>query len=94
MRSVHQDASFELSKTVFGQFFKFFIIRGFGGVKKLPDMEKKVKKKFGNFFLIRGAKSNQKRGGRSHAITFGIFPFKSGTLYSTRGFVRVQAEAW
>ena len=41
LRSLHQDASFELSKTVFGQFFKFFIIRGFGGVQKLPDVEKK-----------------------------------------------------
>ena len=45
--SVHQDASFELSKTVFGQFFKFFIIKGFrgGGLQKLPDVEKKNYKK-------------------------------------------------
>ena len=28
MYSVHQDASFELSRTAFGQFFRFFIIRG------------------------------------------------------------------
>ena len=46
LRSVYQDASFELSKTVFQQFFKFFIIRGFGGFKKLPDMKENVKKKF------------------------------------------------
>ena len=42
--SVQHDASFELSKTIFGQFFKFFIINGVGGVQKLPDMEKKVEK--------------------------------------------------
>ena len=80
---MHQDASFELSKTVFGQFFKFFIIRGFGGVKKLPNMEKKVEKKFQNFFSNQGAKRNKKMGGRSHVITFGVFPFKNGTLYCT-----------
>ena len=28
MHSVHQDASFELSKTAFRQFFKILIIRG------------------------------------------------------------------
>ena len=37
LHSVHQDASFELSKTAFGQFFGFFIKRGeppdLGGVQ-------------------------------------------------------------
>ena len=31
-------------KNVFGPFFKFFTERGFGGVQKLPNVEKKVKK--------------------------------------------------
>ena len=39
---MHQGASFELSKTAFGQFFKFYIIKGVGGVQKLPDVEKNV----------------------------------------------------
>ena len=33
LRSVHQNASFELSNTAFGQFFKIFTIRDLGGVK-------------------------------------------------------------
>ena len=51
LHSVHQDASFELSKTAFGQRFKIFTIRGdpsdLGGVK-ISDKEKtglKIKKK-------------------------------------------------
>ena len=43
LHSVHQDASFELSKTSFGHFFIFFIIRGdpfdFRGGKNLPAPE-------------------------------------------------------
>ena len=53
-----------------------------GGFKKLPDMKEKVKKnseKKSN----QGAKRNKKMGGRSHVITFGVFPFKNGTLYCT-----------
>ena len=53
LRSVHQDASIELSKTVFGQ---FLIIRGFGWVNKLPDMEKKVTKNSESFFKSGGKK--------------------------------------
>ena len=33
LRSVHQNASFELSNTAYGQFFKIFTIRDLGGVK-------------------------------------------------------------
>ena len=51
LRLVHQNASFERSKTVFGQFFKIFTIRGdpsdLGGVK-ISGKEKtgsKIKKK-------------------------------------------------
>ena len=44
LHPVHQDASFELSNTIFGQFFQFFIMRGIGGDQKLPNVEKKVKK--------------------------------------------------
>ena len=33
LRSVHQNASFELSNTAFRQFFKIFTIRDLGGVK-------------------------------------------------------------
>ena len=39
-RSVHQDASFELSKTVFTQFIKFFIIKGVKGVQNIPNVKK------------------------------------------------------
>ena len=39
LRSVHQLTSFELSKTVFGQ---FFIIKDVGGAQKLSDVGKKV----------------------------------------------------
>ena len=34
LRSVHQDNYFEISKTVFGQFFILFIIKGVEGAKK------------------------------------------------------------
>ena len=74
---MHQDAYFELSKTVFGQFFKFFIIKGVGGVQKLPDMEKKVDKYFQKKISNQGAKRNKKMGGRSYVITFGAI----GNLY-------------
>ena len=77
LRSVHQDASFELSKTVIGQFFKFVIIRRFRGVKKLPCMEKKFEKNFPKKISYQGAKRNKKMGGRSYVITFGAI----GTLY-------------
>ena len=47
LRLVHQNASFEQSKTVFGQFFKIFTIRGdpsdLGGVK-ISGKEKKGSK--------------------------------------------------
>ena len=43
LRSVSQNAQFELSKTTFGTVFKFFTIRGSLTVKKLPGEEKKVK---------------------------------------------------
>ena len=41
---MHHNTSFEISKTVLGQFFKLFIIKGVGGVQKLPDVEKRLKK--------------------------------------------------
>ena len=70
---MHQDASFELSKTVFGQFFNLFIIRGFGGVQKLPDVEKKAEKNLWKKILNQGAKLNKKMGGRSFVIICGAF---------------------
>ena len=46
------------------------------GVKKLPDMEKKVLKKFNLYSLNQDAKWNKKMGGRSLIITCGVI----GTL--------------
>ena len=47
LHSVHQDASFELSKLTIGQFFRFFTHRGdpydLGGVKMYPHHKKMVK---------------------------------------------------
>ena len=76
LRSMHQDASFELSKTVFEIFFIFFIIRGdpcdLGGSKSYPTWKKRSKK-FLNFFLSnQDAKWNKKMGGRSFVITCGV----------------------
>ena len=55
--SVHQDTSFELSKSTFGQFFKMFIIRGdpcdFGGVKIYRHSFARSKIKNKNSFGIR-----------------------------------------
>ena len=80
---MHQDASFELSKTVFGQFFIFFIIRGdpcdLGGSKNYPTKKKKIKKKIQKFFSNQDAKWNKKMGGRIFVITCGVI----GTLYRT-----------
>ena len=80
LHSVHHYASFELSKTIFGQFLKLVIIRGFGGLKNLPNLGKKRLKKIPKFFSNQGAKRNKKMGGRSHVMTFGVFPYKKGTL--------------
>ena len=51
------------------------------GGQKITRHGKKVEKKFQQKFQIRGAKRNKKMGGKSHVITFGVFPFKNGTLY-------------
>ena len=77
LRSVHQDASFELLKAVFGQFFKFVIIGGFVGVKNLPDKEKKVKQ-IPKKNLHQLAKRNKKMGGRSHFMKFSVLLLKMG----------------
>ena len=91
LHSVHQDASFELSKTVFGQFFKFFIIKGVGGVQKLPNVEKKVekiviKKKFFN----RGQNGTRKwvvEVLSSHVVLLG---HSTGGLVGGPGEVKVE----
>ena len=75
--SVHQTPSFELSRSTFGQFFRFFILRGdpydFGVVKSYTEWkkwsEKRRRKKL--------TKWNRKMGGRSFIITSGAF---EGTL--------------
>ena len=75
---MHQDASFELSNTAFGQFFIFFIIRGdpfdLRGSKSYPKWEKKIPKLKKN--SNQDAKWNKKMGGRSFVITCGVI----GTL--------------
>ena len=57
MYSMHQDASFELSKSTFRQYFKIFIIRGdpcdFGGVKIYRNSFARSKIKNKNSFGIR-----------------------------------------
>ena len=60
MRSVHQDASFKLSKTVFGKNFKFFIIKGVGGSKIYPTWNKRLKKFVGKKFLTKGQNGTRK----------------------------------
>ena len=48
LHSVYQNPSFELSKSTFWQFFRFFILRGdpydFGVVKSYPEWKKWLKK--------------------------------------------------
>ena len=53
-------------------FSNFFIIRVFGGVQKLPGMEKRLKKNIENI-LNQGAKWNKKIAGRSFVIICGAF---------------------
>ena len=81
---MHQDASFELLKAVFGQFFKFVIIGGFVGVKNLLDKEKKVKQ-IPKKNLHQGAKRNKKMRGRSHFMKFSVLFLKVGhsSVYCT-----------
>ena len=62
LRSVHQDASFELSKTVFCHFFILFIIKGVEGVNKFLKQ-----------ILYQGAKWNKKIGGICFIIICGAF---------------------
>ena len=73
MRSVHQHASFELSKTVLGQFFKFFIIKWFGGGSKSYPTRKKVEQNFWKKFLTRGQNGTRKRVGRSRVWRIPFF---------------------
>ena len=55
LHSVHQDTSFELSKSTIGQFFGFFTIRGdpfdFGGFRALRAGEGLFKNGFQSVFL-------------------------------------------
>ena len=60
--SVHQDNSFELSKTFFGQFIKLFIIKGVEGVQNLPNVRKKVKKNSEKKNSLAGGKMEQENG--------------------------------
>ena len=60
LHSVHQDAYFELSKTVFGPFLKLFIIRESRGVQKLPDVNKRFLKNSEKKFLNRGQNGTRK----------------------------------
>ena len=74
---MHQDASFELSKTVFGQFFIFFIIRGdpcdLGGSKSYPTWKKRSEKISKCFSSNQDEKWNKTMGGRSIVIICGAF---------------------
>ena len=54
-------------KMVFGQFFKFLIIKGVGGSKSYPMWKKRL------IFFYQGAKWNKKMGGRSLVIICGAF---------------------
>ena len=65
MRSGLEGTPFELSKTVFGQFF--------GGVQMLPNVENKVKYHLGKQILNLGAKWNKKMGCRNFVIICGAF---------------------
>ena len=83
MRSVYQDASFELSTTVFGQFLKFVIIFLGRLAQKVNQHGEKGRKKILKLFFKLGGNKEQDLGGKSHVITFGVFPFKNGTLWRT-----------
>ena len=50
------------SKTVFGQFLKIFIIKGFGGVQKLPNEEEKGQKKILKKNSLLEGKTEQESG--------------------------------
>ena len=70
LHSVHQDASFELSKTAFGQFFRFFIIRGSQNLRQPLNLVKNQKEKL---FWNQQKKTSTKTGGRSLMKHFGQF---------------------
>ena len=46
-----------------------------GEGQKVTHEGKKIEKKLRNFFSNQDAKRNKKISGRSHVITFGVFPF-------------------
>ena len=73
LRSVSQNALFELSKTIFRNVFNFLSMRGVPYRQKVTGAEKKVKKKFQKKNLKDWTKWNRKMGGRSCFITSGAF---------------------
>ena len=75
LRSVSKNAYFELSKTTFGNIFKFFTIRGVPYGQKVTRRRKMVLIFF-FFYLKNCTKWNKKMGGRSFVITCGVI----GTL--------------
>ena len=72
LRSVHQNASSELSKTAFGKKFTFFIKKGVGG-PKVTRRGKKGQKKFLQKILNQWPKWNKKMGDKSFFNICGAF---------------------
>ena len=70
LHSVHQEASFELSKTAFGQFFKIFTIRGGKHFRPGEDEVKNLKEKL---CWNQHDKTNKEMGGRSLTDKFGLY---------------------
>ena len=75
---MHQDASVWLSKTTFGNFFIFFIIRNpfelgkGGGGQKVTQHGNNIEKKILKKVLKSGGKMNKKMGGQTFVIKCGV----------------------
>ena len=82
--SVHQDASFELSKSIFRQFFIFFTLRGdpfdWGGVKILPTPE------------VEGLERKERQFQKWHDICYKMGGCKS--CYSGKSPIIIPLLAW
>ena len=72
--SASRHSFIELPKTVVGQFFKLFIIKGVGGVQKLPAVKKKtVKKNSEKKFFTKGQNGTRKWVVEVCVIICGVF---------------------
>ena len=81
---MHQKASFEISKSAFGQFFKNFTIRGdpsdLGGIKISGKEKTGSEKEKKNLITNTNTTQTQKMGGISLMENFGLYG--SPLLYS------------